>query len=320
MRSTIQVRRHGQFPTRECSKHVIAVMALAAPGIVSAFSVQATSSVGALLQEHANAISQLKTEAAAVLSESQQKSEPYCNDLFYLRYCLDDDNKFAESMKWRTTGPGQAIQAAAARAVAAATATNSWQNDAVWVNAPHSATISQFITPDNCRTSTIHENLLYCIRAGLIDDIGLMKAVSVDQLAEFFLYVKEVHAIVANQRSRDRLVQVVTVNDLCNIPLLPLGGGKSTAQQQFRQALSLASTTAAAVYPATYAGPTLLLNLPALLTAIVKLFTPLFPPAVNARLKFSSSATLKAASLNEICNPGSSLRTAFSDEVKQILS
>jgi hypothetical protein len=115
----------------------------------------------------------------------------------------------------------------------------------------------------------------------LIDDQALMSSLnSVDELVDFFLYCKEINALVANERSleNDKLLRVITVNDLNGLQLI---GGDAT----FRQALSAASKKANSLYPAL-AGPTLLLNLPRLVSALVKLFTPLFPPEVNSRLKF----------------------------------
>mmetsp|Transcript_32580 Transcript_32580/g.79058 ORF Transcript_32580/g.79058 Transcript_32580/m.79058 type:complete len:128 (+) Transcript_32580:560-943(+) len=94
------------------------------------------------------------------------------------------------------------------------------------------------------------------------------------------MYCKEVNALVANDRSLelDKVLYVITVNDLAGVKLI---GGDST----FRDALSAASKQAVPLYPAL-AGPTLLLNLPRLVSALVKLFTPLFPPEVQAKLKF----------------------------------
>lgn len=69
----------------------------------------------------------------------------------------------------------------------------------------------------------------------------------------------------------DRLIQVLTANDLTGIKLV---GGSG----DFRRALSASSKQATLIYPTSYTGPTLLVNLPPLLNALVKLFTPLFPP------------------------------------------
>lgn len=86
---------------------------------------------------------------------------------------------------------------------------------------------------------------------------------------------------------------VVTVNDL--------SGANLFGSSAFRDALSLASKTAAPLYPGL-AGPTVLLNLPPILNALIKLFKPLFPPVVAARIKFEqgplskvSTATLESS-------------------------
>lgn len=131
---------------------------------------------------------------------------------------------------------------------------------------------------------------------------------SVDSLVDFFLYCKEVNALVANDQSLDqnRLVTVITVNDLNGLQLI---GGDAT----FRQALSAASKKANNLYPAL-AGPTLLLNLPFLLSALVKLFTPLFPPEVRARLKFERGPLQDVKELLDISHGGKD-RPAFMKEL-----
>ena len=44
-------------------------------------------------------------------------------------------------------------------------------------------------------------DLVYVIRASAIDDAALMRKVSVEQLVEFLLYVKEVHQLVLDARA-----------------------------------------------------------------------------------------------------------------------
>ena len=96
-------------------------------------------------------------------------------------------------MKWRA-GEGKALVAAAEEAVAKATAGGGWDNDVVRDAAPNGALINDYIAPKNTLTlSTDEGDLVYVIRASLISDKDMMDKVSVDQLAEFFLYVKEVH-------------------------------------------------------------------------------------------------------------------------------
>lgn len=114
-----------------------------------------------------------------------------------------------------------------------------------------------------------------------------MRKVSTEEMVEFFLYATEINSLVANARSRrlNRLIKVITANDLSNINLV----GDAT----FRNALSAASKKATALYP-NLASQTLLLNLPKILSALVKLFKPLFPPAVQAKLKFEQVGELVA--------------------------
>jgi len=118
-------------------------------------------------------------------------------------------------------------------------------------------------------------------------------------MVDFFLYCKEVNTAVANSRSleQDRLVCIVTANDLAGVKLV--GGSK-----EFRTALSDSSKLSVDLYP-NVAGPTLLLNLPALLGALVKLFTPLFPAEVKKKLRFERGPLKDVDSLTEITSgPG----------------
>ena len=151
---------------------------------------------------------------------------------------------------------------------------------------------------------------MYCIRAGKIDDAALMSEVTADQMTEFFLYCKEVNAIVADLRSMsdDRLISVITANDLNGVSLL--------GDSSFRKALSASSTKANDLYPAL-SGPTLLLNLPLLLGALAKLFTPLFPPEVRQRLKFEQGLLHNVNDLTEILSGAT--RDAFLNELDALV-
>jgi hypothetical protein len=239
--------------------------------------------VSTLLRKHDTDIARLKEETQAIVGSIDEM--PYNNDVFYLRYCLEDKGieELKENLAWRR-GAGKDICGSAIVAVqkAAPEGGGKWNNAPVQEAAPYSDRICKYITPTNLLTTTSNNgDLLYCIKAGSIDDKSLMSSLdSVDNMVDFFLYCKEVNALVANDRSltKDKLVYVVTVNDLQNLQLI--GGDAS-----FRQALSDASKQATQLYPAL-SGPTLLLNLPRLVSALVKLFTPLFPPQVQERLKF----------------------------------
>ena len=151
---------------------------------------------------------------------------------------------------------------------------------------------------------------MYCISAGKIDDRALMSEVTSDQMTEFFLYCKEVNAIVADIRSvsSDKLVYVITANDLNGVSLL--------GDSSFRKALSASSTKANDLYPAL-SGPTLLLNLPPLLGALAKLFTPLFPPEVKQRLKFEQGPLRNVNDLTDILSGAT--RDVFLNELEALV-
>jgi hypothetical protein len=239
------------------------------------------------------------------------------NDVFYLRYALmvDDDatnddvaieNALRSSIEWRMRSGddgGRSIVTSARGAVSDATSSSSdgvWNNDPVRDAAPYSDVVARYLTTRQCITTTLPStgDLVYCIRAGMIDDVGLMSAVSIEQMVEYFLYCKEVNSIVSDARSLecDRLVKLITCNDLLGVKLV---GGSS----EFRKALSAASRRANDLYP-TFNGRTLMLNPPALLGVLVRLFTPLFPSAVRRRLKFVSGPLRDVEDLTEISMGG----------------
>jgi hypothetical protein len=288
-----------------------------------------------LLTQYAKEITQLKKVAASFAAKYISLPEflnamPYNSDIFYLRYCLllsDStsmkavEEQLEQSLQWRSQGePGPRICVAARTAVAAASSPNAvWtDNDRVFDLAPNAAKISPYITPANCITTTSEKgDLVYCIRAGAIADVDLFTAVTVPEMVEFFLYVKEVHALVSDLRSAqsNQLIHTITCNDLANVKLI---GGSS----DFRKALSQASTLASTqIYPSTYSGPTLLCNLPMLLSALIQLFTPLFPDAVKERLKFVQGPLSKVTNLRDIATTASSspARTEFLQQLNKAL-
>jgi hypothetical protein len=270
--------------------------------------------VSALLQTHVSDIAKLKEQTQAVIGSADMESAPYNNDIFYLRYCLDDKgvDTLKENLEWRQ-GKGKDICQAAVSAFEKATAGSKWDNAPVRDGAPSAALINKYITPStSLTTSSSQGDLVYSVRAGLIDDKALIASLeSVDDLVDFFLYCKEVNALVANHRSLDKnkLLYVITVNDLNGLQLI---GGDAT----FRQALSAASKQANLLYPAMN-GPTLLLNLPRLVSALVKLFTPLFPPEVNARLKFERGPLENVDELMDISYGGKD-RDAFLKDLDRL--
>jgi hypothetical protein len=213
------------------------------------------------------------------------------DDVWLLRFVLaakgDVDAAAAmveTTLAWRR-GEGKAIVDAAAAGLAAAREGGGWNNDALFNAAPHSAAIAPFITPAGGQILTLRAQddakyFVKVIRASAIDDKALMSTVSAGELTEFFLFSYEANALVIDAATREngKLFKGVTVNDLSGIDLF----GDAT----FRNALSAASKQANAVGYGGYNDATILVNLPKLLGALVKLFKPLFPPAVQKKLKF----------------------------------
>ena len=232
------------------------------------------------------------------------------DDIFYLRYILNDsyeDDKervaaLESNLQWRGN-EGHAIVSSARKAVKSAMeggGTFTWNNDPVQNAAPHSKLIHQFLTPIQCITTSLPstKDLVYCIRAGKIDDNGLMSAVTVDQMVEFFLYCKEVSSTVADIRSleTDILIKLITCNDLAGVKLV--GGSPD-----LRKSLSTASKKANELYPSLN-GRTLMLNPPTLLKMLIALFNPLFPEAVRQRIRFVSGPLKDVEDLRDIAEGG----------------
>ena len=129
-------------------------------------------------------------------------------------------------------------------------------------------------------------------------------------MSEFFLYAKEVNTAVADMRSvsSGRFCRICTANDLSGVNLF--------GPASFRKALSLSSTKASTLYPAISA-ETFLLNLPKLLNALVKLFKPLFPKSVQAKLKFRQGPLNGVEDLGEGARPGAK-REIFLGEIEAL--
>ena len=266
----------------------------------------------ALLTKYASDIAKLKEEAQAVVGDIS--TAPYNNDVFYLRYCLDDKGTDAlkENLAWRL-GEGKEICASALAAFEKATEVpDKWDNDAVRDAAPFGSSINKYITPSGCLiTSTTQGDMLYIVRAGKINDAEMMSVVSVENMVDFLAYGKEVVSLVANDRSlkTDKVVYLITVNDLKGLDII---GGDDT----FRKALSASSKQATKLYPGLK-GPTLIFNLPRLLSQLVKIFTPLFPKEVAARLKFERGPLEKVEELVDV-NYGGKFREEFMDDVNRL--
>lgn len=252
------------------------------------------------------------------LVESLASIAPDMSEISRLRFAMafpdaaDAKAALQETVAWRA-GAGRSIVESAAEAVAKATAGGGWDNEPVRAAAPHAAAINPFITPKNILTlSTAEGDLVYVIRASLIEDKEMMSKVTVDQLVDFLLYVKEVHSLTVNARSErtGRLCNVIFANDIT--------GTRKAPDPQFSKALTASSKSYEKLYP-SLAGPTMILNLPFILQAFVGLFKPLFPKTVQARLKFVPAPFL--AKLGELTplTTDSVKRTAFLREIDDLL-
>lgn len=258
----------------------------------------------------------LQTNRALV--DSLGSIAPEMPEIARLRYAIsfpdaaDAKAALKETVAWRK-GAGKSIVDSAADAVAKATAGGGWDNEVVRNAAPHSAAINPFITPKNILSlSTTDGDLVYVIRASQIDDKRMMSKVSVEQLVDYLLYVKEIHSLVVNARSErtGRFCNVIFANDIT--------GTMKPPDPMFSKALTSSSKSYERLYPG-YAGPTLILNLPFILQAFVGLFKPLFPKSVQARLKFERAPFL--AKLKELTPLTTDIgkKAAFLNEVGGLL-
>jgi len=253
------------------------------------------------------------TDSNAVVSEEE---------VTRLRYALafeagwEAKLAFRERMEYRHSPQGKAIVEAAATAYQEATqgGAGTWNNEVVRAAAPHATLINQYVTSQSFLTvSTAKGDLVYIIRASLLDDKQLMNAVSVQQLSEFFLYVKEIHQLVANARSAQtgRLCEVIFANDITGVRKPP--------DKRFSKALSSSSAQYETLYP-SLAGPTMILNLPFLLQAFASFFKPLFPKSIQVKLKFLRAPVLGGfRELTPLGNPKGRQQQAFLVEIEKLL-
>ena len=302
-----------------------AVLGLACQGAALRVGARVPMRVGVARMQTAAPASKVSNEVESLLSanralvDSLSAIAPEMSEMALLRFAIgfpdraEAESALKETMIWRA-GKGRSIVDSAAEAVAKATAGGGWDNEVVRDAAPHAAVINPYITPKNILTlPTSQGDLVYVIRASLIDDKEMMSKVSVDQLTDFLLYVKEVHSLVVNARSMQsgRLCNVVFANDI--------SGTRKPPDPKFSKALTESSKSYERLYPAL-AGPTMILNLPFVLQAFIGLFKPLFPKSVQARLKFESAPFLaKLKELTPLTNEPST-RKGFLDEVDRLLA
>lgn len=241
------------------------------------------------------------------------------SEITRLRFALAFDtvgeakSALTDAISYRSKGRGKEVIDAATDAYALAATGGGWDNEVVRNAAPHANIINKYISSKNIVTlSTANDDLVYVIRASAIDDKQMMNEVTVTQLSEFFMYVKEIHNLVANDRSikNGRLCEVIFANDITGVRKPP--------DSRFSKALSSSSAQYENLYP-SLAGPTMILNLPFILQAFVALFKPLFPKTVQARLKFLRAPVL--ANLPELTPLTTDLNTKrkFINEVDSLL-
>ena len=192
--------------TFKVSLSTVVVLALAPVAVVANMEFGTTNvPVSSMLDKHALCISDLKARAAKIVPNI--RDEPYCNDVFYLRFCLSNDyqsdqqrlDAFHEILTWRQEN--KKLCDAARAAASEATKDGQWDYDPIHRDIPNSI-ISKHLTPSKVLTTfTPNGDVVFCMQHGEIDDRGLMKSLSSQKdVVDFMIYAKEVNAIVANQR------------------------------------------------------------------------------------------------------------------------
>lgn len=239
------------------------------------------------------------------------------DDTYVLRFAIEHKGDIIAATKniqkinfWRRR-EGRRIVDAASQAVAKAQEGGGWENSVVLEAAPHSALISKHITASQIVIVNMPSgDLCSCIRASAIDDKSLMDAVTVDQMIEFFLYAREVNFLVAEQRTRasGRLIQLIAANDLTGVSKLP--------DDRFQQALTKSSEQTTTLYPG-FAGPTAILNIPEVAQFLLQFLTPLFPGAVQQRLKFAQGPMSYINDLSDVLREPT--KSAFVDDLQAVL-
>jgi hypothetical protein len=276
---------------------------------------QATSTASSVVFGKSDVKSLISANRARIDSLASISAD--MSEISLLRFALAFPNQvegnqaLRDTVAWRK-GVGKSIVNSAAEAVEKATIGGGWDNDVVRDAAPHAAAINRYITSKNILTlSSDDGGLVYVIRASAINDKELMSRVSVSQMVDFFLYVKEVHSLIANARSErsGKLCGVIFANDI--------SGVRSFPDKRFSEALTASSKQYEQLYP-SMAGPTMILNLPFVLQAFVGLIKPLFPRSVQSRLIFESAPVL--ASLKELTplSTNKDSRKSFLAEVKRL--
>merc|ERR1712151_715791 len=223
-----------------------------------------------LVELKATAVS-TERNVEALLKQNRRKIDSLASvsddvsEITRLRFALAFDSvreaksALTEAISYRSKGRGKEIIDAATDAYITAAIGGSWDNEVVRNATPHANKINKYISSKNIVTvSTANDDLMY---------------------------VKEIHNLVANDRSikNGRLCEVIFANDITGVRKAP--------DSRFSKALSSSSSQYENLYP-SLAGPTMILNLPLILQAFVALFKPLFPKTVQARLKFLRAPVL----------------------------
>lgn len=272
--------------------------------------------VSTMLNDHASCIESLKQEAST--SGVDMTAEPYCNDVYYLRFCLSSDyssfqeklEAFRNNLEWRASHNGRVICESARQAVSEASFDeDDWNYEEVHKRIPNSG-IHKFLTPAHVTTLlSPQKDVVFVMKHGLIQDKELMRDLESQDVVDFMLYLKEVNFIVANRHSlkTNRLAFIITTNDLH-------GASLARGDKQFRAALNDSARFAAVHFPSV-TGPTLMLNLPSWLTSFARAFAP---SEVSHTLRFAQGPLKNVQTLQDIAIDGPE-RSQFMSNLNELV-
>jgi len=217
--------------------------------------------ITALMQQYQTEVEQLRERCKDKLSVEE-------DDLFLLRFIIQNEGK--NTLEDAATNLEETLQWRREKAEMLNSPTPPFSDKVAQYLGRDAGTFLAESTKDGCP--------LAIIRAGKIDAKQLMKAVSVDELVDWFLWNKEQAYRICDGETRatGMLTQQITANDLSDVGV--------RQDKDFGKALGTSSKLSTKYYPALQS-TVVLLNLPLVAKLLFAFFRPLLPEAVLKKIK-----------------------------------